>query len=96
MLFALAPSSSTLSSSLFCSLGDDHHSQLQAAGLTQSGGGVGVRDAAQCLSVYGQQLISLLNGAFLSRQAAGKHFVDLMEESVLDTGHRAECLSMVV
>ncbi|KAG7220824.1 hypothetical protein INR49_031563 [Caranx melampygus] len=52
----------------------DHHSQLQAAGLTQSSSGVGMSDATQCLSIYGQHLISFLDRSLLSCQAAGEHF----------------------
>ena len=72
-----APAASSLSALLLCSLADHHHSQLQVAGLTQSAGCISMCDATQRLSIYRQHLISFLNGALLSCQAAGKHSVDL-------------------
>lgn len=78
---------SRLSSIVLGSFADHHHGLFQAAGLTQSRGGVGVREAAQRLSVYRQHLISFLNGALLSCQAAGKHSVDLDEDSECPKGH---------
>ncbi|TNN75627.1 hypothetical protein EYF80_014177 [Liparis tanakae] len=56
---------------------DHHHGLPQTAGLTQSRGGVSVCDSTHCLTIYRQHLIVFLNGALLSCQAAGKHFVDL-------------------
>lgn len=73
----VAPTDSSLYALLLCFLADDHHSEFQVSGMAQSCGGVSVCDALQCLSVYGQNLISLLDGSFLSRQPTGKHLVDL-------------------
>lgn len=75
----LAPTVSTLCFFPNTTFVDYNHSHSKSAGLTQSGGGIGVFHVVQHLTTDGQNLISFLDSALLSGQTTGKHLVDLVK-----------------